>query len=88
MPEFLAERYQPGIEAESLRADAHRLAAAVAAMRREGASIEFLDLTFVPTDEGAFARFASSSEALVAIAHERAAVPVERIVETRRISID
>jgi hypothetical protein len=88
MPEYLVERYEPGIAAESLRADARRLAAAVSAMRREGTSIEFLGLTFMPTDEGVFARFTSDSEGLVAVAHERASVPFERIVEAVPLAME
>jgi len=87
MPEYLAERYEPGLAADGLRADARRLAEATAALRRDGARIEFLGLTFLPGDEGVFARFISSSEELVARAHQRAAIPYERIVEAQPVEI-
>lgn len=85
MPEYLSERYEPGAAAESLQADTERLAEAVAAMRLDGAAIEFLGSTFLPKDDGIFSRFASDSEGLVAAAHARASVPFERIVETREL---
>ena len=85
MPEFLAERYEPGATAEALSADVVRLTEAVAAMREEGAAIEFLGASFLPVDEGMFAHFASASEQLVADAHTRAAIPYARIVETRQL---
>jgi hypothetical protein len=88
MPEYLVERYEPGIAAESLRADARRLAAAVSAMRAEGEPIEFLGVTFLPGDEGVFSRFTSDSEGLVAVAHERASIPFERIVEAVPLEIE
>jgi hypothetical protein len=85
MPEYLAERYEPGIAADTLRSDARRLADTVSAMRDEGAAIEFLGVTFLPTDEGAFTRFSSVSEQLVALAHERASIPFERITEALQL---
>ena len=87
MPEYLVERYQPGLAADGLRADARRLAEATAALRRDGAAIELLGLTYLPGDEGVFERFASSSEDLVARVHERAAIPYERIVEAQPVDI-
>lgn len=88
MPDYLVERYEPGISAETLRADALRLSSAVEALRREGASIDFGGLTFVPGDEGVFASFKSTSQALVALAHRRAQVPFERIVETEPVNVE
>jgi hypothetical protein len=88
MPEYLAERYEPGIAAHKLRDDARRLAQVVTAMREEGESIELLGLTYLPSDEGAFSRFRSPSEALVAEAHKRGGVPFERIVEVLPVEID
>ncbi|HVS86088.1 MAG TPA: hypothetical protein VHD91_10695 [Gaiellaceae bacterium] len=85
MPEYLTERYEPGAAAETLQADAVRLADAVAALRLDGAAIEFLGSTFLPEDDGVFSRFASDSEELVAEVHQRASVPFERIIETREL---
>jgi hypothetical protein len=82
MPEYLTERYEPGLSVDAARADALRLAETVAAMQAEGARITFLGFTFLPGDEGSFGRFRSSSTELVAAACARAAVACERIVET------
>ena len=88
MLEYLAERYEPGATRERVEADAAKLAAAADRLRADGHLIEFLGSTFMPTDEGVFSRFASVSEELVALAHERAAVPFERIVEARPLEIE
>lgn len=81
MGEYLVERYEAGISADTLRGEARRLTQAVSTMRDEGASIDFLGLTFLPSDEGVLARFTSESKELVVGAHERASVRFERIVE-------
>jgi hypothetical protein len=88
MPQYIAERYEPGIAASKLQEDARRLADAVSTMRAEGAAIELLGLTFVPGDEGAFSRFECPSVELVVEAHKRAAVPFERIVEALPVAIE
>jgi len=87
MHEYLVERYEPGIGEERLKADARRLAQVVAAMRRDGAAIEFLSLTFLPADEGAFSWLTSASEELVTTAFERADIPFERIVEAVPVEV-
>lgn len=81
MPEYLAERYEPGATHEQVEAEAARLAAATGELRAEGHLIEFLGSTFVPGDEACLSRFASSSAELVEAAHRLASVPVERVVE-------
>ena len=80
MPEYLAERYEPGAARDQIEADAAKLAAA-AALLAEGHPIEFLGSTFVPGDEASLSRFRSGSAELVEAAHRRAAVPLERVVE-------
>lgn len=82
MAEFLVERYEPDGTAERLAVEIGRLADAVLALQGEGVAIELLGCDFLPADEGIFARFASDSEAMVAVAYERAGVPYERILET------
>ena len=81
MPEYIAERYEPGATREQVELDASRLAAAADKLQAEGYPIEFLDSTFVPGDEACLSRFASSSAELVEAAHRLASVPVERVVE-------
>jgi hypothetical protein len=80
MPEYIAERYEPGATREQVEADASRLAAATGKLHAEGQSIEFLGSTFVPGDEATLSRFVSSSAELVETAHRLASVPVERVV--------
>jgi hypothetical protein len=81
VPEYLAERYEPGVTRERIEADAARLALASRELRAEGHAIEFLGSTFVPGDEASLSRFTSSSADLVETVHRRASVPVERVVE-------
>lgn len=81
MLEYLAERYEPGVTGDQIGADAARLAAAAQELKAKGHLIEFLGSTFVPGDEAALSRFASSSAELVERAHRLACVPVERVVE-------
>jgi len=86
MPEYLAERYEPGATREQFEADASRLAVAVGKLRAEGHVIEFLGSTFMQGDEACLSRFASSSAELVEAAHQLASVPVERVVEALSLS--
>ena len=88
MPEFLAERYQSGLGLEDLKSEALRLTRAVAAMHQDGATIEFLGMTFLPGDEGVFAHFISASEDLVARAHELATLRFDRIVPVQPVELD
>jgi len=81
MPEYLAERYDPGTSREQIEADTARLSAAAGELRAEGHMVEFLGLVFVPVDESSLSRFASSSAELVDLLHRRASVPFARIVE-------
>ena len=81
MLEYLAERYDPGVTGDQMRADAARLAAAARKLQAEGHQIEFLGSMFVPGDEATLSRFASCSAELVKTAHRLASVPVERVVE-------
>jgi hypothetical protein len=81
MGAYIAERFEPGLSVESLRADARRLLDAVVALQREGAEIELVGVTYLPDDESVFVGFTSTSEDLVGLAHERASVAYERIVE-------
>jgi hypothetical protein len=85
MPEYLAERYEPGATRAQVEVDASRLAAAARKLEAEGHLIEFLGSTFVPGDEACLSRFASSSAELVEAAHRLASVPVERVVETQAL---
>lgn len=87
MPEYLAERYEPGTTAEQSGVEAARLAAAVRAMRRAGQSIDFLGVTFVPRDEASLAHFLGDSVDVVAAAHDRAGIRVDRIVEVLSVAL-
>lgn len=88
MPEFFTERYQSGLGLADLKAEARRLALAVADLRQQGESIDFVEMTFLPGDEGVFARFVSASEQLVERAHQDASLRFDRIVMTEPVEID
>jgi hypothetical protein len=88
MPEYIAERYEPGTTCEHVEADASRLAAAAEMLHAEGHLIEFLGSTFVPGDEATLSRFASSSAELVETAHQLASVPVERVVQALSLPLE
>jgi hypothetical protein len=81
MPEYFAERYEPGATRAQIEAENVRLAEAAGGLRAEGHQIEFLGSTFVPGDEASLAWFRSSSPKLVETAHRRALVGLERVVE-------
>jgi hypothetical protein len=81
VPEFLVERYETGLEVGRLRLDRTALDTAAATMRSEGHVIELLDLTLVPADGWTVARLRCGSAQTVALLHERASVPYERISE-------
>lgn len=85
---YIVERYEPGLSKERLRDDTRRLSEAVAALQREGGDIELLGVTLTPGDESVFEKFRSDGAELIGLAHERASVSYERIVEAVAIEVD
>jgi hypothetical protein len=87
VPEYLVERYESGVTRDRIESDAVGLGAAASQLRAEGHEIEFLGSTFFPGDEACLSRFTSSSADLVEVAHQRASVPFERVVEGLSIPV-
>ena len=81
MREFVVERYETGLDLGIARLARRALETAAATMRGEGHVIEVLDLTLVPADGWTVARVRCGSARTVALLHERASVPYERISE-------
>ena len=82
---FLVERYLPGLRPGDIPELARRLAAATAAMRREGRSVEWLCTLALPGDEACLCSFRAASLADVDEANVRAGASFERIVEAHRV---
>ena len=85
MPEFLAERYEPGLTMAAVEAAVGALGAAAVSLASAGGDVCFLGTTFVPGDEAAFSQFSGTSAAVVAAVHHLAEIPYERIVEVRSV---
>ena len=82
---YLAELYLPRLRAGELEQAAARARATAAEMRREGAPVRYLRSLFVPDDETCFFLFEGPSAAAVKEAAERAAIPVERVVQAVQV---
>jgi hypothetical protein len=81
---YLVECYWPGVDEEKLAATLKRLRSAASALRRRGGDVTFLGSILVPADETVFALF-DGFEADVRAANERAGVPFDRVLESRRM---
>jgi hypothetical protein len=78
---FLVEHYWPGVTVGAFKEAERRLAASVAAMRREGMEIRTVAATLVPSDEAAYWIVDGGSREAVARAFSAAGLQVERIVD-------
>jgi hypothetical protein len=80
---YLLECYWPGISEERIVATAHRTRKAAAALRRQGAAVDFLSSILIPVDETVFWLF-EGLEADIRMASLHAGVPFERVLESMR----
>jgi hypothetical protein len=81
---YLVECYWPGINDATVAAAAQRALRAALELRRQGHEIRFLGAILVPDDETVFCLF-DGHKADVVAASQLAAVPFERVLESRRI---
>lgn len=81
---YLVECYWPGVSEEKLVAATQRAQAAAAELGREGHELRFVGSILVLSDETVFCLF-DGCEADVLRASEKAGVPFERVLESRRI---
>jgi hypothetical protein len=79
---YIVECYGAGLDRQAVAAAGGRALAAAADLRGEGWDVEYLDAILVPADEVVFHIFAAGDSAFVAAASIRAALPIERIVES------
>lgn len=86
MPEFMVERYLPGVTQRSFGALRNRITAAAEDVAAAGADLRYLGSTFVPEEESCFCTFESATADAVKRATEQAGVPYARIVETRHFA--
>ena len=78
---FFVERFWPGVTVESFTDPVQRLNESIAGLRREGIAIEAVTATLVPIDEAAYWIVHGPSAEMVALAHARAGVSIDRIVD-------
>ena len=77
---YVVERYLSGLSRADLLAGLARLEPVIEELRGEGAVVRHLGSTIVLGDEACFCEFDGPSEAAVAEANRRAALPFDRIV--------
>jgi hypothetical protein len=76
---FMAECFWPGVKAADVRALDERARRSAA-----GTDVRFLGSVLMPGDEVVLCEFEGAADAVRLVA-ERAAIPFDRIVETRRL---
>lgn len=81
MPEYAVEMYMARDAADAADA-ARRARRAAEDMAREGASVRFVRLLFMPEDETCFLLFEARDMTLVRAAAEQAGLQVDRVAET------
>ena len=82
---YLVELPRAGTGLDFPDALAARARLAAAELKREGMPVRFLRVIFVPEDETCFLLYEAASPEAAAEAAERAAIPVERVVEAVRV---
>ena len=88
MPEYMVERYLPGITPEQLMAAAARAKSVSAEMTQQGKPIRYLRSTYLPSEQKSFCLFDAPSPERVKEANERAQLPLQRIVEVKHIAAE
>ena len=77
---YVVERYLPDLSRSQLLSGLSRLTPAIEELRAEGSAVRYLGSTIVLGDDACFCQFEGFSEAVVAEANRRAALPFDRIV--------
>ena len=88
MPQYMVERYLPGITPEQLAAAAARAKSVTAEMTQQGKPVRYLRSTFLPAEEKSFCLFDAPSPERVKEANELAQIPLQRIVEVKHIAAE
>jgi Protein of unknown function (DUF4242) len=88
MPCYLVERYLPRTTPERLATTALRAKQAAEQLSVKGATVRYLQSTFLPQDEMCFCLFEANSAHAVAEANEAAGLPYERISEAIHLSAE
>ena len=86
MPDYLVERYLPGLTAADVHAAIRRTTAIADRMAADGIPIRYLTSAFIAEEEACFCQFEAPSRESVAAANERAAFPYARILAVDRAS--
>ena len=80
MPDYLVERYLPGLTPADVHAAIRRTTAVAEEMAADGIPIRYLTSAFIADEEACFCQFKALSRETVAEANERAAFPYARIL--------
>ena len=88
MPNYVVERYLPGITTDQLKAAAQRAKSTTATMTNEGTPIRYMRSIFVPNEEKCYCLFDGPSEDAVMEANDRANIPYERVTEAIQIATE
>jgi Protein of unknown function (DUF4242) len=80
MPDYLVERYLPGLTAADVHAAIRRTTAVAEEMAGDDIPIRYLTSAFIAEEEACFCQFEAPSREAVAAANERAAFPYARIL--------
>jgi uncharacterized protein DUF4242 len=86
VPNYVVERYVPGMTASELRRHIFRAGQAAAALSEEGTPVRHLSSLIVPGDESCYCHFEAVSPEAVEEANVRAGAPFARVVEAYQIS--
>jgi Protein of unknown function (DUF4242) len=86
MPDYLVERYLPGLTAADVHAAIRRTTAVAEEMAADGIPIRYLTSAFIAEEEACFCQFEAPSREAVVAANERAAFSYARILAVDRAS--
>lgn len=84
MPNYLVERYLPGLTAADVHAAIRRTTGVAEEMAADGIPIRYLTSAFIAEEEACFCQFEAPSRETVVAANERAAFPFARILAVDR----
>jgi hypothetical protein len=78
---YLVERYLPGLDEPAAAHLAQRIAAATAALRRDGVEVAWVGSLALIAEETCLCTFRARADVDVVLANEQAAAPFDRITE-------
>jgi hypothetical protein len=81
VPNYLVERYLPGLSADEVHTAIRRQRTVVKQMTADGTTIRYLSAAYIAEEQSRFCQLAAPSRDAVIAANQRATIPFARILD-------